>query len=63
MRIFVDIKDFEKVQKAMNELDANVGKPFEQVLEGGGQEIRKEAVRSQREQKATQGKFITTLGR
>ena len=46
MRIFVDIKDFEKVQKAMNELVANVGKPFEQVLEGGGQEIRKEAVRS-----------------
>tara|TARA_R100000655_G_scaffold83884_1_gene123491 strand:+ start:2047 stop:2496 length:450 start_codon:yes stop_codon:yes gene_type:complete len=46
MRIFVDIKDFEKVQKAMDELVANVGKPFEQVLEGGGQEIRKEAVRS-----------------
>ena len=46
MRIFVDIKDFEKVQKAMEELVANVGKPFEQVLEGGGQEIRKEAVRS-----------------
>ena len=46
MKIFVDIKDFEKVQKAMDELVANVGKPFEQVLEGGGQEIRKEAVRS-----------------
>ena len=46
MRIFVDIKDFAKVQKAMEELVANVGKPFEQVLEGGGQEIRKEAVRS-----------------
>ena len=46
MRIFVDVKDFEKVQKAMDELVANVGKPFEQVLEGGGQEIRKEAVRS-----------------
>ena len=46
MKIFVDIKDFAKVQKAMNELVANVGKPFEQVLEGGGQEIRKEAVRS-----------------
>jgi len=46
MRIFVDVKDFEKVQKAMDDLVANVGKPFEQVLEGGGQEIRKEAVRS-----------------
>ena len=46
MKIFVDVKDFEKVQKAMDELVANVGKPFEQVLEGGGQEIRKEAVRS-----------------
>ena len=46
MKIFVDIKDFAKVQKAMDELVANVGKPFEQVLEGGGQEIRKEAVRS-----------------
>ena len=46
MRIFVDIKDFAKVQKAMEELVANVGKPFEQVIEGGGQEIRKEAVRS-----------------
>ena len=46
MKIFVDVKDFAKVQKAMDELVANVGKPFEQVLEGGGQEIRKEAVRS-----------------
>ena len=46
MKIFVDVKDFEKVQKAMDDLVANVGKPFEQVLEGGGQEIRKEAVRS-----------------
>ena len=46
MKIFVDVKDFEKVQKAMDELVANVGKPFEQVLEGGAQEIRKEAVRS-----------------
>ena len=40
MKIFVDIKDFAKVQKAMDELVANVGKPFEQVLEGGGQEIK-----------------------
>ena len=46
MIIEVDIKDFKKVEKAMQELVNNVGKPFEQVIEGGGQEIRKEAVRS-----------------
>ena len=41
MIIEVDIKDFKKVEQAMQELVNNVGKPFEQVLEGGGQEIRK----------------------
>tara|TARA_Y100001972_G_scaffold58906_1_gene72170 strand:- start:314 stop:763 length:450 start_codon:yes stop_codon:yes gene_type:complete len=46
MIIRVDVKDFDKVEKAMQELIENVGKPFEKVLEGGGQEIRKEAVRS-----------------
>ena len=46
MIIEVDIKDFKKVEQAMQELVNNVGKPFEQVIEGGGQEIRKEAVRS-----------------
>jgi HK97 gp10 family phage protein len=46
MIINVDIKDFKKVEQAMQELVNNVGKPFEQVIEGGGQEIRKEAVRS-----------------
>ena len=46
MIIEVNVKDFDKVKKAMQELIDNVGKPFEQTLEGGGQEIRKEAVRS-----------------
>ena len=46
MIIRLDVRDFKKVEQAMQELVNNVGKPFEQVLEGGGQEIRKEAVRS-----------------
>ena len=46
MIINVNVKDFDKVKKAIDELIANVDKPFEEVLEGGGQEIRKEAVRS-----------------
>ena len=46
MIIEVNIKDFKKVEQAMQQLVNNVGKPFEQVIEGGGQEIRKEAVRS-----------------
>jgi len=46
MIINVDVKDFDKVKKAMDELIQNVGDPFEKVIEGGAQEIRKEAVRS-----------------
>ena len=46
MIINVDVKDFDKVKQAMDELIKNVGDPFEKVIEGGAQEIRKEAVRS-----------------
>lgn len=46
MIINVNVKDFDKVKKAMDELIQNVGDPFEKVIEGGAQEIRKEAVRS-----------------
>ena len=46
MIINVNVKDFDKVKQAMEQLIQNVGDPFEKVIEGGAQEIRKEAVRS-----------------
>ena len=46
MIIRLDVRDFKKVEQAMQELVNNVGKPFEQVIEGGGQQVRTEAVKS-----------------
>ena len=46
MNIRIDVTDFKKVTELMKNLEDNVGKPFTDVIKGGAQEIRNEAVRS-----------------
>ena len=46
MNIRIDVSDFKKVTQLMKNLENNVGKPFDDVIKGGAQEIRNEAVKS-----------------
>lgn len=46
MNIKIDVSDFKKVTELFDNLEKNVGKPFDDVIKGGAQEIRNEAVKS-----------------
>lgn len=46
MEVNISVKNIDKVMKNLSNLQKDLEKPFREVIKGGAQEIRKEAVKS-----------------